>query len=276
MKNILVATDFSPAALNAAKYAAQLAKISHARLHIVHVYHLAIVNGEVPIVADMKSFEKECYNKLEAIGEELAELYEVVPILKADVGFTVEVINDYVANHSINLVVMGMKGYGAMEKVFIGSTTVTYLKHTTAPLLVIPEFSTYEVPKRILFSTDLKEIEINSLELLKEIAELYDSKILILNITEAEQLPSYEKSLAGIQIDRYLDELDHLFLFPHGKDPIDGIDNYLEKNGADWITMVPHKHNLFERMFGKSMTKKMIYHTHIPLLILPEAKRKNL
>ena len=116
MKNILVATDFSPAALNATKYAAQLAKVSHARLHLIHVYHLAIVNGEVPIVPDMKSFEEECYNKLEVIAEELSELYDVTAQLKVDVGFTVEVIAEYVKNHSINMVVMGMKGYGAMEK----------------------------------------------------------------------------------------------------------------------------------------------------------------
>jgi len=267
MKNILVATDFSPAALNAVKYAAALAKYNRAQLHILHVYHTAMVNGEVPIAADTNKFENECYTKLEGIAEELRLLYNIEPSLKIQVGFAVEMIERYVSKKSIDLVIMGMREYGKAEELFIGSTTVAFLKKSVSPLLVVPEFATYKDPKRIAFATDLKEIKLDSLKLLKEIAESYDAQVLIVNVAPKEELPNYEKSLAGIQIDRYLEDSDHLFLFPEGTDPIEGIDSFIAKNGADWITMVPHKHTLLEKIFSKSISKAMIYRTKLPLLL---------
>lgn len=275
MKNILVATDFSSSATNAVKYAAALAKNFSARLHILHVYHTALVNGEVPIVADMKAFENECYNKLESLGEELNILYQVVPFLKAQAGFAVEVIQEYTDEKKIDLVVMGMRDYGKMAEIFIGSTTSAFLKQSKTPLLVVPEFCGFKIPKRIAFASDLKEMKMDSLKLLKEFAEFYNSQILIVNVSPQEVLPNYEKSLAGIQIDRYLEESDHLFLFPEGKDPIEGIDQFIKNNGAEWICMVPHQHTLLDRIFNKSITKKMIFHTQLPLLLLPEQTYNN-
>lgn len=34
--------------------------------------------------------------------------------------------------------------------------------------------------------------------------------------------------------------------------------------------MLPHKHTWAEKLFKKSKTKDMVFHTKIPLLILPE------
>ena len=46
---------------------------------------------------------------------------------------------------------------------------------------------------------------------------------------------------------------------------------YIKKYKADMLAMVPHKQEWFERLFRKSETKDMIFHSKIPLLILPEA-----
>jgi len=34
--------------------------------------------------------------------------------------------------------------------------------------------------------------------------------------------------------------------------------------------MMPHRHEWLKRIFRKSKTKDMIFHTRVPLLILPE------
>jgi hypothetical protein len=40
------------------------------------------------------------------------------------------------------------------------------------------------------------------------------------------------------------------------------------------LVMMPHKHEWLERLFRKSETKDMIFHTQVPLLVLPEISSK--
>jgi hypothetical protein len=47
-----------------------------------------------------------------------------------------------------------------------------------------------------------------------------------------------------------------------------GINKFIEKESTDILAMVAHRHNLFERMFGKVHAKSMSYQTKIPLLVL--------
>jgi len=41
------------------------------------------------------------------------------------------------------------------------------------------------------------------------------------------------------------------------------------------VVLIPHKHNLLERLFHKSISKNMAFHTNVPMLTLPE-KHKNI
>src|SRR6186997_2707506 len=49
MKTIIVATDFSPAALNAANYAADMALAIKADILLLHVYQIPEIYLEVPV-----------------------------------------------------------------------------------------------------------------------------------------------------------------------------------------------------------------------------------
>jgi hypothetical protein len=51
----------------------------------------------------------------------------------------------------------------------------------------------------------------------------------------------------------------------------EGINQFIETNPTDILTMVAHKHSLFQRLFGKVHTKIMSYQTEIPLLVLQSA-----
>ncbi|MEO6290245.1 MAG: hypothetical protein ABIO76_10005, partial [Ginsengibacter sp.] len=45
----------------------------------------------------------------------------------------------------------------------------------------------------------------------------------------------------------------------------------ITNHNANMLAMVPHKHEWIEKLFKKSETKEMIFHTEVPLLILPES-----
>ena len=52
MKTILVPTDFSPSAENAALYAADMALAINATVLLLHVYQTPVIYSEVPVVVD--------------------------------------------------------------------------------------------------------------------------------------------------------------------------------------------------------------------------------
>lgn len=270
MKSILVATDFSPASVNAVEFAAQLAKQLNARLHLLHVYHMPLIASDIPVVPDLSSMEKESLDRLEKLGEDLNEKYGITPFVKAEMGFTTDEINEYKEAIYADLIVLGMHGHNKASELFIGSTTASYIENTKTPLLVVPSDAKYKTPEWIAFASDLKGLQIHSLDALKEYALSFKAKVNIVNVTEGELLPDYNKSVAGIQLDHYFEELSHLFFFPEGKNVTEGIDEFIAEHKTDWIALVHRKHGFFDRMFNKSVTKKMIYHTHLPLLVLPE------
>ncbi|MFN3343854.1 MAG: universal stress protein [Flavobacteriales bacterium] len=274
MKNIVVPTDFSTVSLNAVEYAAKLAKHLGARLHLLHVYHVPLVATDVPVVPNLESIEKESFDRLEKLGIEIQDKHGVVSMIKAEMGFTVDEINEYCDKSKCDLVVLGMRGMSKVAELIVGSTTASYIERGNCPVLVIPADASFKEPKHITFASDLQGLEVHSLDMLKTVGLHFKSRINIVNVLKGELLPDYNKSVAGIDLEHYFQSLSHLFFFPEGRDVIEGIDHFMEKHPSDWLAFVHRKHGMFDRLFGKSFSKKMAYHTHIPLLVLPEKEWK--
>jgi len=49
---------------------------------------------------------------------------------------------------------------------------------------------------------------------------------------------------------------------------IDSINSYVEKEHTNLLVMAKHNRNFFDRLFHRSLSKQMAYHTKIPLLVL--------
>lgn len=71
MKRILLATDFSPAALNAARYAADLAIATKAELVLFHVYDLTMLFLQVPLPITTEQMQTDSEEELSQLRMEL-------------------------------------------------------------------------------------------------------------------------------------------------------------------------------------------------------------
>ena len=49
-------------------------------------------------------------------------------------------------------------------------------------------------------------------------------------------------------------------------DITEGIDEYVAKIKADMVSMFTHDLTFYEKLFGKSVTRQMAFHTWIPML----------
>lgn len=269
MKTILVPTDFSEAAKNAAEYAINLAKVLNTKVTLFHVYHVPLPISEVPLMVitpDELQRENEAHLKKEAAHLQKKTGVEVKYLTK--MGLAVDEILEEEKNAS--LIVMGMKGANKLSEALIGSITTETLRKAKTPVLVIPEKTEYKKPEKIVFAYDYDpRTDVHTLDALKNFMKPFGSKIYIVNVKQKKESVTVEKT-TEIKLENELSDVEHFYYFPEKEDLVDGINEFVKNKHADMIAMIPHRYSLFERLFHTSISKKMAFHTHVPLLALPD------
>ena len=160
---ILVLTDFSSSALNAAKYAAGLThQLKCSSLVIYHSNdYLPIMTGTIaPVSAEMIHSEKESLEKLIGLKEQLTALVhkDTTIEIQSDGRPLIPAVNLITEQQHIGLIIMGMAGKSAIEKVLVGSNTIAVAKETHTTLMVIPHNAEYKKIKNAVFACDLKNV----------------------------------------------------------------------------------------------------------------------
>ena len=270
MKTILVPTDFSNAATNAAEYAVNLAKEMNAKVLLFHAYQMPIPISEVPIMIitpDELQKENETFLKKEAISLNQKSGVEVTYLAK--MGMAVDQIIEEEKN--VNLIVMGMKGASKLSEVLIGSVTTETLRRAKTPVLVIPEKVTYKTPENIVLACDYDpRTDVNILNVLKDFLKPFGSRIYVINAKHQNEPVSVDETKVGIQLEKELNDIEHFNYFLELDDIVSGINDFVESHNIDMIAIIPHRYSLMERLFHKSISKEMAFHTHVPLFALPD------
>ena len=101
---------------------------------------------------------------------------------------------------------------------------------------------------------------------MEEFVRMFKSQILVLNVVKLGEAPGYEKAAALVKMKKVLGRTKHNFFFPVSENVTDEINSFIHRHKADMLVMLPHKHNTFEKLFRRSSTKRMAFHTSVPLL----------
>lgn len=261
MQTILVPTDFSDDATNALGYAAQLAKRFNCSLVLLHAYMLPTPVSEVPYaMLNAAEIQQENERSASAAIEKIKAQYGINGSFIVRLGFASEEIEAVLEDQPVDLVVMGMKGRGALEKI-MGSTTTSVIKKVQKPVLVVPEKAVYKDISNITYATDFSnKVNLPSQGLLMNLLNTFGAKLHIVHVQkEAGTQPAGDPAFEGIS---------HEFHLVTDSEVKHGIETYLEENPSDLLVMVTHEHSFLDRLFGKSHTKAMVYDTHLPLLVL--------
>lgn len=274
MKNILIVTDFSTASHNAAIYGMEMARAFGAKVFLFHAY---ITPVQVP--------ESYMFYTQEDIWQQIKEMLEKEAVeLNPDKDVTVEIcgaegkpaaaILHEAKLRNIDLVVCGMKGSAKGLRKIFGSTATALTATSDIPLLILPEEASFRKPGRIALASDMDtETSPLTISLLKDITEKFQAKVSVVWVVENEVDEAYKLKFRPTNLINDLKKMDTEFEFPRGTSVSSALEAFATEHTIDMMAMIPHKHNLLERFFVESTTNKMIFHTHIPLLILPQKKK---
>ncbi|MGZ8557733.1 MAG: universal stress protein [Chitinophagaceae bacterium] len=279
MKHILVPTDFSTCANNAVDFAVQSAKIIPAEIIILYVFEMKgnVYTDYMGVNMEFnQSLLEEAFNKLALLKKSIEETEGVVvktEILKGSIN---ESIQEAAQDHHIDLIVMGTLGASGLKEKIWGSKTAKVIGNSKVPVMVIPLEYTWKKPAKFLMVTNHFEKEPVILDFLFELADLYMAQVQVAVFTEEDEdnaltllehtrkAPQYEKMLR----EQYKEEtLTASQLF--GKDFEETLQDYIRQNQIDLLAMVTYQKKFPDSIFHRSMTKRMSYHTTIPLLAIP-------
>ena len=140
LKRVLVGCDFSPNSSLALQYGLSLAQEFQADLHLVHVMqpsHDDYLKKPGEAKQDLhRDLGAEIKSRLADIVPEEAQTWcKPVTVLLA--GRPHEEITKYAMVNDIDLIVLGVRGYGLVESLFVGSTTDRVMRRASCPVLSV-------------------------------------------------------------------------------------------------------------------------------------------
>lgn len=144
LRSIVVGTDFSVCAARALSHAVSLARLSGARLHLVHVLLEPVQALDVaaalpyPDIEVRKEWEQAARVKLDR-EVKAAEKRGVATTAEIRWGRPSDTIVDTATRQKASLIVLGTHGRSALEKLLLGSTAERVLRLSPVPVLTVRE-----------------------------------------------------------------------------------------------------------------------------------------
>lgn len=145
IKNVLVATDFSPASETALVYGRALARTFNGTLHVLHVVdnlaaRLSYADASVAGVAPPElqgQLERDARERMETFVAETdrGELRAVTMLRVSNSIATA--ISEYAREASVDVIVIGATGRGAINRMLTGSVADKIIRQAPCPVLVV-------------------------------------------------------------------------------------------------------------------------------------------
>ncbi len=270
MKTILVATDFSRAATNAANYAAEMALAINADILLLHVYQIPAGYLEVPITVNLDDMQLGAVKQINDLKEQLNKKtngkLRIATEVKMGSFFTelknvCETVTPYT-------VVLGSQGTTAAAHLFFGSNTVHTVKHLAWPVIAVPDGLVFSSIKKIGIACDFKKVvDTIPVDEIRMLIHDFSAELHILNTGSDREFKPEVVFESGL-LQELLGALKPNYHFITNENTDLGIMDFAEKNHIDLLIVFPRRHGLLDKIMHKSHTKQLVLHSYVPVMAL--------
>jgi len=276
MKTLIVPTDFSPAAMNAMNYAADMALQIHASILLLHVYQVPVAVTDVPLVlVSVEDLKEQADGKLDDLKNKLEHITsgKVKIYTDAILGNTVDELENVSKKINPFAIVMGAVGHTGVERAIFGSTTLSAIRHLTAPVLCVPRGKEYGTGiKKIGIACDFREVVVTTpFEPIKNFIKEFAAELHVLNVDHKNRNFKADTPEQSLLFDTAFKEVNPHYHFIDNKDIEDGINDFADANNLDLIIAIPKKHKLLDGLFKPSSTKQLVFESHVPVMCVHQS-----
>jgi nucleotide-binding universal stress UspA family protein len=272
MLNILVPNDYSPEAKNALRYAVEFAAQTNSQIFLYHAIPEVMPLHEVPYenyYADELEEEQLLLDSYKNMADE--ENWPKIKIPKTLVNFSNRVTDGIIAaveEFKADLVIMGTHGASGWRKYILGTNTSNLIAESNFPILVIPAQYKFTPIYHIVYSSDLRNLEIE-LNLMVPFSKIFQAvlDIFYFDYAGAES----EKSM--LDAEQYIRSLNYQNIKLTVKKgnlelSIDEqLNNQIDTSNTQIITLFRNIHSWMDELLLSSNSRKMAMNSQIPVLI---------
>lgn len=272
MQTIVVPTDFSTVSINAAYYACDMALLVKADIILMHAIIPPVTFSEVPLSYD-------AYERTVADVKEQAALLKgwLVKYVNEKVRISVSVtagsflssIKDLVEDTDTFAVVMASQGAGAVEAFLLGSYTQAAAQELDCPLIIVPPDARYQGVKKVALACDMKDV--SDTMPLKGVRSLFthlNASLEVCYISKPDKHAFAEVLEGSTVILNELSKYHPQIRIQTHTDVEGGINEFVQANKIDLLLLILKEHHFPEAIFHRSVHKRMMLHTQVPLMLL--------
>lgn len=272
MKKFLVPVDFSETSQNAARYAVELVSSIDHESHLIFYHVYSRITLPTLTSRDEGSRQRVSEQALEELKKELNPGGSIFISCVAEEGSLIENISDYVLANKIDMIIMGITGSSRIAQVFMGTNTLNVVRNVNCPVMIIPPDAKFEGLKKVLFTSDFKDVaRTHPFPVLQKIMNMFKPELQIVNVDEEHYVElTDEYKLERSAMEDKLGMYNPEFAFLRSFDFIDGVNALVESRDIDAIITLPRRHGVFSQLFKTSHTKKLAYHSSVPIIAIPQ------
>ncbi len=272
MKKLLVPTDFSKCAGSAMKYAMEIALQTGAdiiSLHSISPYEGVDVDGSGLLwIREYQEAKAKALNTWIKKYKSNPRYKGVNISTKCNIGFTVTDITEVAKEEGVDMIVMGTTGATGVGGMLFGSIAGGVISTTKTPTFLIPLSGKYTEKCGFAMATDFENhCSKASIDVVSDVLKAHHQSILkivhVLPIGGSKPPAQKEKDMAAKMKGATLE-----FNYLHDDHIPNAINNFLEISDSKILCSIAHRHGYMHKLFKGSITKKLAFQAHTPLLVL--------
>lgn len=270
MKKIIIATDYSAEAENAADFAGAVAAEQGHELILFNYSEISfhVLNARASGSAIDEILEIYHAN-LSNAARALSKKYNVKVTPHLATGNFYESLVACINQFEAAAVVMGMANK-SVEQDLLGNTTTSTIHKLQFPLLAIPITTQYHGIHKILFACDMeKGVEDKVLENVHEIATAFGATVEVFYVKDKIEELQEEEEAEHASIDKTFAGINYYYKNIQSRKIIDAIQDEIKEMSSDLIIMSPYKYGFWDSIVHRSKTRMMASGNNVPLLSLP-------
>lgn len=273
MKRILVPCDFSEPAVQAFKFAVDIARQSRGEVILLNVIELPVMHESVimpslsfeeAFMKDMKLHAEKNFTKM---SNKWAGDVKVTSLI--EYGNPTASVRDFISDNKIDLVVMGTHGATGMKEFFIGSNTEKIVRTSSVPVISIKGNVKVAGIKNIVFPNTL---DLNQEELtlkVKALQNFFGATLHVLYVNTPSRFRrdvEVKKEMKAFA-KRFLLKDYTLTIFNDFTEE-EGLRNFILETKADMVAMATHGRRGLNHLMSGSIAEDAVNHLQCPIWTL--------
>lgn len=282
MKTILVLTDFSNNALNAAEAAVILAGKIHANLLIMNSDNsipLIPYHKDVPLITEIVSWDKVQREQMEKLIAHLQYFADLNMEQERKIKIYGQLmkgqlwgnVKEILKEKNIELIVTGSQSGSKVDHILFGSDISALIEHVDHPVVVVPQNCSFRKLNRVVFATCFNDSDIYAINYLFKLGKLLKYQLDIVHIS----LYGVKPGLKNESVRAYINKLSEkeypsvLFRDVKGKHLLPRLIKYSRQREADLLALGHQHHSYFGRMLKEDTVMLSIKQQKNPILVFP-------